>query len=81
MDGLDASAFNKLLNDGASFMEARSKASSLAKDIFEQNYLQPLKNVTYQPAYTVQLRGTLLLVYCTGDSLNHLPLRHGQGRY
>jgi hypothetical protein len=81
MDGLDERAFNELLNRGVSFEEADSKASSLAKDIFERNYLQPLNNVTYKPARILELRGMLLPVNRTGDSFNHSPLRHGQGRY
>ena len=81
MDALDERAFNQLLNDGSSFREAKSKAPSVATDIFERDYLQPLENVTYKPARNVQLRGMLFLVNDTGDSLNHSQLRHAQERY
>jgi hypothetical protein len=80
MDALDEKAFNQLLNEGASFEEADSKAPSLAKDKFERCYLGPLKDVQNKPTYVVQLRGMLFHINNTGDQLNHSPPRHGQGR-
>ena len=80
MDALDERAFNQLLNDGASFEEADTKAPSLAKDIFERGYLRPVKNVKNKPAYIVQLRSMFFHINSTGEQLNHLPPRHGHGR-
>lgn len=69
MDALDERAFNQLLNEGASFEEADSKAPSLAKDKFERSYLRPLtvENVKNKPAYIVQLRGMLFRINSTGE--------------
>ena len=80
MDALDERAFNQLLNEGASFEDADSKAPSLAEHIFEQSYLQPLEEVKHKPADIVQLRGMLFCINSTGDQLNHSPPRYGQGR-
>jgi hypothetical protein len=79
MDALDEKAFNQLLNEGASFEDAYSKAPSLAKNKFEQSYLRPLNDVQNKPAFIVQLRGMLFHINSTGDQVNHLPPRHGQG--
>ena len=81
MDALDYRAFNQLAYEGYPLREARSRTSSMAKDMFERKYLHPLQNVTHKPAANIQLRGMLLLVNSTGGSLNHSPLRHAQGRY
>jgi hypothetical protein len=80
MDALEERAFNQLLNEGAEFEEADTKAPSLAKDKFERGYLRPVTNVKNKPAYIVQLRGMLFHINSTGDQLNHLPSRHEQGR-
>jgi hypothetical protein len=81
MDALDERAFNELVNEGASFEEADSKAPSLAKDKFERSYLRPVNDVVKnKPAYIVQLRGMLFHINGAGDQLNHSPPRHGQGK-
>jgi hypothetical protein len=67
MDALDERAFNQLLNEGASFEEADSKAPSLAKDKFERSYLRPVQDVKNKPAYIVQLRGVLFHINSTGE--------------
>ena len=71
MDALDERAFNQLLDEGASFEDADSKAPSLANDKFERSYLRPLKDVKNKPARIVKLRGILFHVNSTGDQLNH----------
>src|SRR6267154_1074622 len=83
MDALDRNAFNKLKcgDKKLSSMEARSKAPSLARDIFEQSYLRPLKDVKNEPACIVQLRGMLFHINSTDDQLNHSPPRHAQGSW
>ena len=80
MDALDDRAYNQLLDEGASFEDADSKAPSLAKDKFERSYLRPVKDAKNKPAYIVQLRGMLFHINGAGDQLNHSPPRHGQGK-
>jgi hypothetical protein len=58
MDGLEERAFNELVGKGVSFEEADSKASSLSKDIFKRDYLEPLQEVMHKPQYVVEFRGT-----------------------
>jgi hypothetical protein len=61
MDALDKKVFSEQLNNGTPFSEARSKVPTLAKAKFEQDYLEPLKEVFHPPGKIVELRGDFLI--------------------
>lgn len=61
MDAIDKKMFNKLVNDGVAFPDAKKQAPSAAKAKFQSDFLEPLQKVRYKPAQIVQLRGTLFL--------------------
>ena len=83
MDALDQRAFNELKygDKKLSSKEARSKAPSLAREIFEQSYLGPLKDVKNEHVNIIELRGILFHINSTDDQLNHSPPRHAQGSW
>ena len=81
MDGLHSRAFNELMLDDVPFAEAKKQAPTRAQAIFENNYLQRLKEVKHKPRFVVQLRGMSPLVGDTSNPLSHSPLRHGQRGY
>jgi hypothetical protein len=77
MDALDKKEFNQLVGEGVSLKTAKEIMASLAGEIFDRDYYEPLQRVTHKPWSTVQLRGAFVFLIRIGDSPEHPPPRHG----
>jgi len=58
MDALEDRAFNELIEQGLSFMDAKEKAPSVAAERFQEYYHSKLDRVKHHPSEIVHLRGT-----------------------
>jgi hypothetical protein len=80
MDALEVKAYSELLNMGKSFEDANQEKVALARDMFQQSYLDPLKKVKNGPAQIVELRGVwrfCVVVHWTQSPLRYEPACQG----